>query len=71
MKLSVPGIAGAMGIGITACSTPPPPAAAITDLTADELPADVRALAERAAAGFSIREGQKKVRSGRTYTNGQ
>lgn len=43
------------------------PAVEITVLTAEETPADVRALAEGTRPGFVIEEVQKKVRDGRTY----
>jgi hypothetical protein len=39
----------------------------ITDLTLEEIPAEVRALAHGAAEGFRISEVQKKIRDGRTY----
>jgi len=41
--------------------------AQITGLTLDEIPAEVRALADGAAEGFRISEAQKKIRDGRIY----
>ena len=52
---------------LAACTPAPAADVEITDLAADELPADVRALAESAAEGFALGEAQKKVRDGRTY----
>ncbi|MBA4339722.1 MAG: hypothetical protein C0421_12855 [Hyphomonas sp.] len=52
---------------MTACATPAAPAVVITDLSSDDLPGNVRALAEGAAEGFLVSEAQKKVREGRIY----
>jgi hypothetical protein len=52
---------------LAACATPPSAGVEITDFSAAELPADVRALAENAATGFVVSEAQRKVRDGRTY----
>lgn len=67
MKRNMIGLAAVLAAGIAACATPAPPGVEITDLSADELPGDVRALAENAAPGFAVSEAQKKVRDGRTY----
>lgn len=53
--------------GLAACAATGAENVEITDLAADELPAEVRMLAEGAAEGFRISEAQKKVRNGRTY----
>ena len=63
MRLSVIGLAGLLA----ACTAAEPPEVEITKLQTDEIPADVRALAEGARPGFVIEEVQKKVRDGRTY----
>jgi len=39
----------------------------VTDLTLEEIPAEVRVLADGAAEGFRISQAQKKIRDGRTY----
>ncbi len=67
MKRSLSGLTSVLALALAACTNQAAPGAVITDLTADELPADVRALAEGSAAGFEIGEAQKKVRDGRTY----
>lgn len=53
--------------GLAACAATGAENVDITDLAAEELPAEVRRLAEGAAEGFRISEAQKKVRNGRTY----
>jgi hypothetical protein len=67
MNLGLSGLAAAAALTMAACATPAAPAVVITDLSPEELPANVRALAEGAAAGFVVSEAQKKVRDGRTY----
>ena len=67
MNLGLSGLAAAAALTMTACATPAAPAVVITDLSSEELPANVRALAEGAAAGFVVSEAQKKVREGRIY----
>ncbi|MFN7164720.1 MAG: hypothetical protein ACK4P2_07860 [Hyphomonas sp.] len=67
MKRNIPGLAGALALALISCSAPAARDADITDMTEDELPEEVRALAEAAAEGFVISEVQKKVREGRTY----
>lgn len=57
----------ALTASLAACASPPLDSVEITDLPAAELPAEVRALAESAAAGFVVSEAQRKVRDGRTY----
>lgn len=52
---------------LAGCATPAETGVVITRLAAEDTPADVRALAEGAAKGFTISEVQKKVRDGRTY----
>lgn len=52
---------------LAACATSPSTEVEITELSAAELPADVRSLAEAAASGFVVNEAQRKVRDGRTY----
>jgi hypothetical protein len=52
---------------LAACATSPSTEVEITDLSAAELPTDVRRVAEGAAAGFVVNEAQRKVRDGRTY----
>lgn len=66
MNFRTMGWVAVMAGGLGACATPAP-GVVITDLSVAEAPADVRALAEGAAAGFVIGEVQKKVRGGRTY----
>lgn len=63
MRLSLIGLAGLLA----ACTVAEPADVEITELSADEIPADVRALAEGTRPGFVIAEVQKKVRDGRTY----
>jgi len=67
MKRTLSGLAGALALALASCSAPAAPDAEITDMTAEELPQEVRALSEAAAEGFVISEVQKKVRDGRTY----
>lgn len=57
----------ALATSLAACASAPSAGVDITDLTAAEIPADVQALAESAAAGFVVSEAQRKVRDGRTY----
>lgn len=56
-----------LAASLTACATSPSTEVEITELSAAELPADVRRLAESAASGFVVNEAQRKVRDGRTY----
>lgn len=67
MRLKLAGTASALLGMVAACAAPGAPGVVITGVPVDETPADVRALAEGAAAGFVIGEVQKKVRDGRTY----
>ncbi|MFN7179960.1 hypothetical protein [Hyphomonas sp.] len=59
--------------GVASCGDAPAPAAEvaaeveITEIAPEDLPADVRALAESAAEGFIVSEVLRKVRDGRTY----
>lgn len=64
MRLKLAGTVSALLGMAAACAAP---GVVITGVPVDETPADVRALAEGAAAGFVIGEVQKKVREGRTY----
>lgn len=57
----------ALAASLAACATPPSAGVEITDLPTAELPSDVHALAQSAAAGFVVSEAQRKVRDGRTY----
>jgi hypothetical protein len=57
----------ALAINLIACATPPNSGVEVSDVSASELPAEVRTLAQGAATGFVVREVQRKVRDGRTY----
>jgi hypothetical protein len=67
MQIQACAILAAVAASLAACATPTPAGVEITDLSAAELPADVHALAQSAAAGFVASEAQRKVRDGRTY----